>query len=141
MRKKFDKVATKRMLTDWGKILVLLLDEAVVVLVVVLILRFFKISFPLPTAIILALVLGAFVFITHVAIIPSIRKRVVTGSEGMLGVEGRVVKLLNPLGTIVVNGEYWRAKSVEDSVDVDENVEIVGLDGLTLNVKRKGRQY
>ena len=57
----------------------------------------------------------------------------------MLGVQGRVVKPLNPVGTIVIKGEHWRAKSVEDSIEVDENVEVVGLGGLTLNVKRKGR--
>ena len=75
----------------------------------------------------------------HVAVIPSFHRRIVTGSEGMLGVQGRVVKPLKPVGTIVIKGEHWRAKSIEDSIEVNENVEIVGLDGLTLNVKRKGR--
>ena len=46
----------------------------------------------------------------------------------MLGVQGRVTELLNPVGTI----------SVDDNIDVDENVEIVGVDGLTLRVKRRG---
>ena len=55
-----------------------------------------------------------------------------------MGTQGRVVKPLNPVGTIVIKGEHWRAKSAEDSIGVDEDVEIVGLDGLTLNVKRKG---
>ena len=46
----------------------------------------------------------------------------------MVGAQGRVVELLNPVGTI----------SVDDNIDVDENVEIVGVDGLTLRVKRRG---
>ena len=46
----------------------------------------------------------------------------------MLGVQGRVAELLNPVGTISVDG----------NIDVDENVEIVGVDGLTLRVKQEG---
>jgi len=139
MRKTIDKGIIKRKLTDWGKVLVLLLDEAAVVLLVIVVLHVFRIAIPLPAAIVLALVLGAFVFVIHVAVIPSFHRRIVTGSEGMLGVQGRVVKPLNPVGTIVIKGEHWRAKSIEDSIEDNEDVEIVGLDGLTLNVKRKGR--
>jgi len=139
MRKTIGKRTLKKTLTDWGKVLVLLLDEAAVVLLVIVVLDVFRIVIPLPVAIVLALVLGAFVFVIHMTVIPSFRRRIVTGSEGMLGTQGRVVKPLNPVGTIVIKGELWRAKSVEGSVEVNENVEIVGLDRLTLNVKRKGR--
>ena len=138
MRKTIDKGIIKRKLTDWGKVLILLLDEAAVVLLVIGVLHFFNIAIPLYAAIVLVLILGASVFAIHVAVIPSFHRRIVTGSEGMLGMQGRVVKPLNPVGTIVIEGEHWRAESVEDSIEVDENVEIVGLDRLTLNVKRKG---
>ena len=139
MRKTVDKETIRRKLADRGKVLVLLLDEAVVVLLVIVVLNVFRIAIPLPAAIVLALVLGAFVFVIHVTVIPSFHKRIVTGSERMLGIQGRAVKPLNPVGTIVVKGEHWRAKSVEGSIGVDENVEIVGFNRLTLNVKRKGR--
>ena len=138
MRNTVDKETIRRKLADWGKVLVLLLDEAVVVLLVIVVLNVFRIAIPLPAAIVLALVLGALIFVIHMAVIPSFHRRIVTGSEGMLGAQGRVVKSLNPVGTIVIEGEHWRAKSVEDSIEVDENVEIVGLDRLTLSVKRKG---
>ena len=55
----------------------------------------------------------------------------------MIGVEGRVLEPLIPIGLILVNGEYWNAKSVNDTIEVDGNVEIVGVEGLTLKVKRK----
>ena len=106
-------------------------------LLVVLALRFFGIGVPLPIMIVLALILGVLVFIIHVAVISSFHKRTVTGSEGMVGVQGRVVELLNPVGAIFVEGERWRAISLDDTIDVDENVEIVGLDRLTLKVKHK----
>ena len=138
MRRKVSTKLIKRTVADWGKVLVLLLDEAAVLLLVILALRFFKIKIPLPTTIVLALLLGTLIFIVHKAVMPSFHWRPVTGSEGMIGAQGRVVKPLTPVGTITVNDEYWRAKSVDkNNIEVDENVEIVGLDGLMLKVKHK----
>ena len=139
MSKKIDIGPIKRTIADWGKVVVLLLDEAAVILVVILALRFFRLEIPLPVTIVLGLVLGTLVVVIHVAVIPSFHKRVVTGPEGMLGTQGRVVDPLNPVGAIVVSGERWRAMSVDESIGVDEDVEIVGLAGLTLKVKRKER--
>jgi membrane-bound serine protease (ClpP class) len=86
-----------------------------------------------------AVLAGALIFMIHKVVIPDFRRRPVTGREGMIGTQGRVVKTLSPIGTIIVGGEYWRAKSVNGSIEVGENVEIVGLNGLTLKVKRKER--
>ncbi len=136
MRKKVDIKLTKRTIKDWGKALLLLLDEAVIVVLAIVALRFFGIGIPLPVAIVIALVLGGFVFVIHVAVIPSFHIRAVTGSEGMIGTEGRVVEPLNPVGTVFVKGEYWRARSVDDNIAADATVEILGLDGLTLKVRQ-----
>jgi membrane-bound ClpP family serine protease len=125
----------KKTFTDWGKVLILLLDEAAVVVVVIVVLHFFKITIPLPVAIILALVVGAFVFVIHAAVIPSFHRKQVSGREGMVGAQGRVVEPLTPAGTIIVKGEYWKAESVSGNIEVDEDVEVVGLEGLTLKVK------
>ena len=138
MYKKIDMKFTRRTIADWGKVLVLLLDEAAVLLLVIVALRFFDIAIPLPIMIVLALILGILIFIIHVAVISSFHKRTVTGSEGMVGTQGRVVELLKPVGAIFVEGERWKAISVDDTIAVDENVEIVGVEGLTLRVKRKG---
>ncbi|MFC1939365.1 NfeD family protein [Chloroflexota bacterium] len=137
MQKIIDIRLIKKTITDWGKVLVLLLDEAAVVLLVIVVLQFFGIRIPLPVKIVMGLVLGTFVFIIHVAVIPSFHRRVVTGSEGMLGVQGRVVEVLNPVGVVIVKGERWRAVSVDDNIEADETVEIVGVERLTLKVKRK----
>ena len=138
MYKKIDMKFTRRTIADWGKVLVLLLDEAAVLLLFIVALRFFDIAIPLLLMIVLALILGILVFIIHVAVISSFHKRTVTGSEGMVGTQGRVVELLKPVGAIFVEGERWKAISVDDTIAVDENVEIVGVEGLTLRVKRKG---
>ena len=137
MFKKDNTKPIRRTVTDWLKVLVLLLDDAAALLVVILVIQFFKIRIPLPVAIVVGLLLGTFVFMLHRAIIPSFHRRIVTGSEGMIGGQGRVVEPLTPVGAVTISGERWKAKSVGEDIEVDEDVEIVGLDGLTLRVKHK----
>ena len=137
MCKRFDVYLIKRSLTDWGKVLILLLDEAIVVAAIIFAFWFFKIKIPLPITITIAIIGGIFIFIIHVAVITSFHRKQVTGREGMTGLQGRAVEPLTPFGTIIVKGEYWKAKCLYDKIGVDEDVEIVGIDGLTLMVKRK----
>lgn len=127
----------KRSIKDWLIVLVLLLDEAVAVVLVLLVLWFFRIRIPFAVAIVIALLLGTSVFITHKVIIPSFHKKQVTGSEGMIGVEGEVIQPLTPVGVVRVEGELWKAKSIGEDVATGEEVEILGLNRLTLEVKRK----
>ena len=127
----------KRIIKDWLKVLVLLLDEAAVVVLVILILRFLKIEIPLPVTIIGALLLGAFVFVIHKAIIPTFHKKQITGAEGLIGREGKVIEPLVPVGLIRVKDEYWKAKSTGINIAAGEKVEILRRDGLTLVVELK----
>ena len=128
----------KKNIKDWLIIIVLLLDEAVAVALILLVLWALGIEVPLPVMIGLALLLGAFIFVTHKVIIPALRKKKITGSEGMIGLAGEVVEPLTPAGVIMVGSEYWKAKSVDKDVAAGEEVEILGVDGLTLKVRLKG---
>ena len=128
----------KRSIKDWFIILVVLLDEVVVVALVFLVLWLLGIEIPLPVTITVALLLGALVFIMHKAVIPTLHKKRITGSEGMIGLTGIVIEPLTPMGVVRVSGESWKAKSVGDNIAVDEEVEVLELDGLTLKVSRKG---
>ena len=130
---------TKRSIKDWLIILVLLLDEAVVVALVFLVLWVLGIEIPLPIIIVTALLLGAVVFIMHKAVIPTFRKKRITGSEGMIGLIGEVTEPLTPVGVVQVGNEYWKAKSVGENIAVGEEVEILALDGLKLMVRLKDR--
>jgi len=127
----------KRTIKDWLIVLASLLDDAAIVVIVLLVLWFLKIPISLPVIILLILLFVATVFIMHKLVIPALHRRKITGSEGMLGLEGRVIKSLAPSGTITVKGEYWTARSIGKNIPVGEQVEIVGMDGLTLQVKRK----
>jgi len=128
----------KRSIKDWFIILVVLLDEVFVVALVFLVLWLLGIEIPLPVTITVALLLGALVFIMHKAVIPTLHKKKITGSEGMIGLTGIVIEPLTPMGVVRVSGESWKAKSVGDNIAVDEEVEVLELDGLTLKVSRKG---
>ena len=128
-------MAKKRTFGDWLKVLVLLLDEAAVLVLIFVVLHFLDVQIPLSITIFLVLAIGAVVFIIHIKVIPSFHWKKVTGREGMIGLQGKVVEPLTPTGTIIVKGERWKAKSV-DNVEIGENVELVGIEGLTLMVVR-----
>ena len=129
----------KRSIKDWLMVLVLLLDEVAAFGLVLLVLWFFRIRIPFAVAILIALLLGTFAFLTHKVIIPSFHKKQVTGSEGMIGLEGEVIEPLTPFGVVRVEGEYWKAKSTDDDIAAGEDVEILELKKLILEVKRKDK--
>jgi len=68
------------------------------------------------------------------------KKRPVTGGEGMIGLQGKVVTPLTPEGLIKVGGELWKAYSADVSINAGEKVIVVGLEGLRLLVRRKGTE-
>ena len=121
----------------WLIVMVALLDEVAVLAIVFLALWYFKVQISLPAIIAIGLVLGAFAFITHRAIVPSLRRKKVTGAEGMIGMVGEVVATLKPDGVVKISGEYWQAKSLDGNIETGEDVEIQGIDRLKLEVRRK----
>ncbi|MFC2008075.1 NfeD family protein [Chloroflexota bacterium] len=127
----------KRTIKDWLIVLASLLDEAAVVLLILLVLWFLKIPISLPVIIFLALFIVAFAFIMHKAVIPALHRKKTTGAEGMKGLTGEVIEPLVPVGVIRVGAEYWKAKSVEGAIETGEEVEILSVDGLTLMVRHK----
>ena len=120
--------------------LVLFIDDAAALVLVFIILWLFDIRIPLPLAVVIALLFGTLAFVTHKAVIPALHKKKTTGPEGMIGLKGTVIQPLTPLGVIKFGSEYWKAKSVGDDIDTDEEVEILRLDGLTLVVRLTEQQ-
>jgi membrane-bound serine protease (ClpP class) len=85
----------------------------------------------IPTIIIISLF---FVAIIGLAVKAQMRKPA-TGSEGMVGLKGNAVTPIHEDGKVFMKGEYWNAYSSE-MIDEGERVEVVGMKGLTLEVKR-----
>jgi membrane-bound serine protease (ClpP class) len=127
---------SKETVKDWVKILVLLLDDVVVVAAVLAVLWYFDIGIPLWVSVTLGVLLGGVVILIHMLVIPSFHRKKVTGEEGMVGLRGKVVEPLKPEGTVHIDGEYWKARSVNGEIDKGERVEVLAVRDLVLEVKR-----
>jgi membrane-bound serine protease (ClpP class) len=64
----------------------------------------------------------------------AMRRRPVTGSEGMIGLVGVTKTALTPRGQVAIRGELWEAMS-EEPVEAGGAVEVTAIEGLTLRVK------
>lgn len=61
---------------------------------------------------------------------------VVTGREALLGKEGITTSALAPRGTVRVDGEDWTAVAEFAPIPEGEPVEVIGVEGVTLQVHR-----
>jgi membrane-bound serine protease (ClpP class) len=57
------------------------------------------------------------------------------GSEGLIGEIGEARTALNPTGRIFIHGEQWTAEG-EGEIGAGERVQVVGVDGMRLKVRR-----
>jgi len=64
------------------------------------------------------------------------RKR--TGREGMMDAEGVAVTDVDPVGKVLVKGEYWQATSVRP-IKAGMPVRVISVDGLRLQVEARER--
>jgi len=117
----------------WLIVAFALLDEVAALALVFVLLWVFDVTIPVPA-------IGAFAFVVHRALVPSLRRRKITGAEGMFGATGEVTEALRPSGTVKIGDEYWQARSVEGEIKKGEEVEVVAIDGLRVEVRRKGRE-
>jgi membrane-bound serine protease (ClpP class) len=121
----------------WLMVLFSLLDDVIVLVLIVLGLWYFRVKVTWPLALVIGLLVVAFAFIMHRAVIPSLLRKKLTGREGMIGMVGRVTEPLNPDGTVIIKGEYWKARSAAGVIGLGEEVEVVRVVGLTLEVRKK----
>jgi membrane-bound serine protease (ClpP class) len=79
-----------------------------------------------------SLAVARLAFISH-------RRVVVTGTEQMIGIAGKVDSWRDDSGYVIAHGERWRAISTEPLVAGD-GVKVTGRNGLTLEVMRNARE-
>ena len=131
---KKEEITTKK---AWVIVLVSLIDDIIILAVVILALWYFTVNLPVWAMILIGLALRAFIFVRTWAINPSLRRKKVTGAEGMIGLVGEVVESAAPGLVIRVSGEYWQAECLDGDMVAGEEVEIVGIHRLKLEVRRK----
>ena len=76
-----------------------------------------------------------FVFVISKALLIQ-RKTPVIGAKSLVGMKGEARSSINPTGTVFVNGEYWRARSLAGKIPPREEVTVVGIEGRTLIVRQ-----
>ncbi|HYD50552.1 MAG TPA: nodulation protein NfeD [Terriglobales bacterium] len=82
---------------------------------------------------------GAFTIVVGLLVVRSHKAKVALGSEGLIGQSGEVRRAIGggrSAGKVLVQGEYWNAVAGE-ALEVGAAVEVVRVDGMVLEVRRK----
>lgn len=66
----------------------------------------------------------------------ALSRQPLAGMASMVGSQGKVVSPLTPEGMVMIESEYWVAKSVEGNIDKGEEIKVVGQEGLKLFVRK-----
>jgi membrane-bound serine protease (ClpP class) len=82
-------------------------------------------------------VIAAFVIFVVGAVVRGQRRRVATGAEGLIGRVAVAKTLLDPKGTVLVDGEHWTATVDSGKVEPGEEVTVTKVEGLRLIVTKK----
>jgi len=77
--------------------------------------------------------LGTYAYITYRLSKKALAKKPIVSPEAMVGSKCRAATQLAPIGYVRVGSELWQASS-SSTVDVGEEVVIVGIEGMTLVV-------
>ncbi|MGD0353071.1 MAG: nodulation protein NfeD [Dehalococcoidia bacterium] len=89
------------------------------------------------------ILVAAFIAFIVGAAVRGQRRRVATGAEGLIGQVAVAKTGLNPKGTVLIDGELWKAEVDTGKVELGEEVTVTKVEGLKLLVtqrKSKGRK-
>jgi membrane-bound ClpP family serine protease len=89
------------------------------------------------SAIVIGAFLAVFFGIVFVKVWQAQVRKPAVGAEALVGRSGTVSADIDPEGTVFVDGAYWTARAPYP-IPKGEEVEIVGHEGLMLDVRRKG---
>ena len=96
-------------------------------------LEFVKISW---SVILSAVTISALFFLFVIGVgLRALRLKPVTGIEGLIGEIGESLETLDPMGTVWVHGERWRAESVTGKINKGEKVRVAEINNLKLRVE------
>jgi membrane-bound serine protease (ClpP class) len=80
-------------------------------------------------------VVAAIIILIFVAGFEAQFRRVKTGKEALVGARGIVTTDLKPKGEIRVMSEFWEATAQNATIAAGQEVEVIGMEGMTLVVK------
>jgi membrane-bound ClpP family serine protease len=120
------------------KVFVLLLDEMALAALVLIVL--WQLGVRLSPGLIVGVLAGmaALVIVVWRLVAPVLKRRPLTGREGMIGLEGKAVTQLTEDGLVRVAGELWKACSSDAAaIPAGAAVVVLQVEGLRLLVRRK----
>jgi membrane-bound serine protease (ClpP class) len=85
----------------------------------------------------MTLTLGLCFALFAVIIAKSLRSKVITGQQGLIGLDVEITEDLNPEGMVRCHGEVWRARAGAGSLRKGEHAVVVATKGITLIVSGK----
>jgi membrane-bound ClpP family serine protease len=124
-------------LKAWMMVLLSLVDDIAVLAAIFLILWHFGVRITLPVILIATAAIIVYGLVMNKAVVPALRRKKVTGIEGMIGATGKVTETLNPVGMVQIKDEYWQAVTTEGEIETGATVEVTGVKRLRLEVKKK----
>jgi len=92
---------------------------------------------PIEAATVYAVVLLASIMVYRLAV-QAMHAPVLTGTAPLLGATGNVRRAEGWDGTVWIASELWSATSLDGALVVGDEIEVVGIDGLTLRVRKPG---
>ncbi len=95
---------------------------------------FGRVSIPLVIG--LAVMMGGLFLFIVVKALQVMKHQPVTGTEGLIGARGVVKVPLTPQGKVLVKGEWWDALALDPPLERDTPIEVVGVEGFRLTVRR-----
>ena len=112
-----------------------LLEEAAIVVIVLVGLPQLDIEIPLGVLIAVMVVFAIFSVLLYQAGSRALKIKPVALSV-MIGSKGKVVSPLAPVGFIKIKDELWEAESVGSKISIGKEVMVVEQDGLKLSVRQ-----
>ena len=87
----------------------------------------------------LSIALGICFALIAFLILKGFRRKVATGSQGMLGLEVEIISDINEnsFGQVMCHGEIWRAKSEFGNISAGSSGIVKAVDGMTLIIKER----
>lgn len=112
-----------------------ILQEAALVVIVLVGLPELDINIPLAVLVILMIAWAAVAVVVYRTGSRALKGKPVAGLATMVGSRGRVVKTLKAEGMVRIGAELWRAKSAGMEIAVGDEVIVVGQEGNKLVVR------
>jgi membrane-bound serine protease (ClpP class) len=117
-----------------------IIEEAAIYVVWRWLLPEFDINLPVSVLIGIMIAWAVFSIALFVFTSRTLRLQGIVGLPTMIGSRGRAASTLDPGGMVRIKGELWGATSPDGTIAKDEEVAVVGEDGLNLIVRRVKRK-